>query len=68
MQRHLDFRCVQTVAGGATEVEEVEEELVASGVEEDVEAQEEIMAPLEDFVVDSEVDVAAENLRILNIG
>lgn len=52
---------------GATEAE-VAEELVASGVVEDAEAREEVLVLLEDFVVDSEVDVVAGNLQILNIG
>lgn len=55
------------MAVGATEAE-VAEELVASGVVEDAEAREEVLVLLEDFVVDSEVDVVAGNLQILNIG
>lgn len=68
MQRHLVFHCVQIVAVEASEGEVAEELLAASGVEEDVEVQEEVSVPLEDSGVDSEVDVVAESLQILNIG
>lgn len=68
MQRHLEFHCVQTVAGGDSEPEGEAEELVASEAVEDVETQEEPTMLLGVFVVDSEVAVVAGSLRILNIG
>lgn len=68
MQRHLGFLCVQTVVVGDTEEEEMVAELVASGVLEGVVAPEEVSTSLGGFAVDSEVDVVAGSLQILNTG